>query len=96
VETNISSGLPIATTTIFVRSVFRVAELSGGFHGKLANQEITFMVLEGAMIIVAVVILTVLHPLFAFGSAWTDAGWSFRSKPKEVQEWPVDMGDELK
>ena len=55
-------GLAAATFTIFVRSVYRCAELSGGFHGKLANQEITFMILEGADICIAVICLTVFHP----------------------------------
>jgi len=37
-------GLALATLTIFVRSVFRIAELSQGFLGPLANNEVTFMV----------------------------------------------------
>jgi hypothetical protein len=43
-------GLCTATLTIFIRSVFRVAELSGGFRGPLANNQISFMILEGAMV----------------------------------------------
>ncbi|KAI9731475.1 MAG: hypothetical protein M1835_003523, partial [Candelina submexicana] len=42
-------ALSLATLTIFVRSVFRVAELSQGFDGSLANDQVTFMILEGAM-----------------------------------------------
>ncbi|OCL03471.1 putative RTA1 domain protein [Glonium stellatum] len=70
--------LGLATLCIFIRSCFRVAELSGGFHGALANQQVTFMILEGAMIIVAVGALTACHPLFAFQGRWADAGWSLR------------------
>ncbi|KAA8650803.1 RTA1 domain-containing protein [Aspergillus tanneri] len=55
-------GLAVATFTIIVRSVFRCAELSAGLGGDLANDEVTFMVLEGAMIAIAVIALTVLHP----------------------------------
>jgi hypothetical protein len=73
-------GLGIATITIFIRSVYRVAELSNGFHGKLANQEITFMILEGAMIIIGVTAITIMHPHFAFGGAWGEAAWSLRGK----------------
>lgn len=73
-------GLGIATIGIFIRSVFRVAELSDGFHGKLANQEVTFMILEGAMIIIAVSAVTVMHPYFAFEGAWAEAAWSLRGK----------------
>lgn len=60
----------MAVITIFVRSCFRVAELSGGFGGDLANDEVTFMVLEGAMVAVAAVALTIGHPGFVFGRYW--------------------------
>jgi hypothetical protein len=73
--------LGLATLAIFVRSVFRCAELRGGFHGKLANQQITFMVLEGAMIVSAVLLLTSFHPGLAFMGRWHDASWSLGRKP---------------
>jgi RTA1 like protein len=44
----------LATLAVIVRSVFRCTELKEGFDEKLANEEVTFMVLEGAMIVVAV------------------------------------------
>ncbi len=67
-----------ATLAIFIRCVFRCAELSEGFDGKLANDEVTLMVLEGAMIVIAVILLTVLHPGPAFGGTWSNATWSLR------------------
>ncbi|PYH70661.1 RTA1 domain-containing protein [Aspergillus vadensis CBS 113365] len=69
-------GLSLATITIFIRSVFRVAELKGGFHSKLANDEVKFMVLEGAMIVLATSALTVLHPGLCFGGLWKETKWS--------------------
>ena len=39
------SGLSLATLCTFTRSCFRIAELSQGFSGPLANNEITFMVI---------------------------------------------------
>lgn len=72
-----------ATLAIFIRSVFRCAELSQGFKGKLANQQITFMILEGAMIAIAVILLTVFHPGLVFKHAWSDASWTLRSKKVE-------------
>ncbi|KAL8937765.1 MAG: hypothetical protein Q9216_004261, partial [Gyalolechia sp. 2 TL-2023] len=47
-----------ATLTIYIRSCFRVAELQEGFDGSLANDEITFMILEAAMIAIASIALT--------------------------------------
>lgn len=37
-------GLVVATLTIFTRSAFRIAELSQGDSGYLANNEVLFMV----------------------------------------------------
>ena len=63
-------ALIVALITIFVRSCFRVAELRGGFGGRLANEEVTFMVLEGAMVAIAAFALTVVHPAFVYGRYW--------------------------
>jgi hypothetical protein len=72
-------GLALATLTIFTRSVFRVAELSGGFNGALANNQITFMVLEGTMITIACSCLTILHPGVSFQGNWGGANFTFRA-----------------
>ncbi len=71
-------ALVFATIFIFVRSCFRVAELSGGFGSALANNQITFMILEGAMIVSACLCLTFFHPGRAFGGGWKTAGYKFR------------------
>ena len=57
----------------------RVAELANGFGSKLANEEIPFMVLEGAMIVLATVMMMIFHPGGAFGAKWTDAGWNWEN-----------------
>lgn len=67
-------ALSIATLTIFIRSCFRVAELSGGFNGALANDQVTFMILEGMMVSIACIALTVAHPGLIFGRSWGIAG----------------------
>lgn len=72
-------SLMIAGIFIFVRSVFRCAELSEGFDGQLANDEVTFMILEGIMIILAVICMTVYHP----GRVWGNEGWSAASWGKK-------------
>jgi hypothetical protein len=68
-------GLTVATLAIFVRSIFRVAELREGFNGPLANDEVTFMILEGAMMVIATLCLTVLHPGYCFGGYWDQTSW---------------------
>jgi hypothetical protein len=63
-------ALAIATVAILVRCSFRVAELSKGFGSNLANNEVLFMVLDGAMMSAAVIVLTVGHPGPALGNMW--------------------------
>jgi hypothetical protein len=67
-------ALLAATVLIFIRCIYRVAELWDGFGGKLANEEPTFMIFEGPMIILAVAALTVFHPGRVFGDLWVPAG----------------------
>ena len=87
-------GLSLATLCIFVRSVFRVAELSGGFHGPLANNEVSFMILEGAMLVIATSCLTFLHPGVAFQGFWQDANFSFRTRKGDLEKSPVSTREE--
>lgn len=63
-------GLTSAVLTILIRSSFRVAELQGGFDSKLANDEIALMILEGAMVSIACICLTGLHPALLVGKNW--------------------------
>ena len=60
------AGLAFATLCIFIRSVYRVAELSEGWEGSLIKNQYTFIGLEGAMVIVAVFALNFFHPGFCF------------------------------
>lgn len=60
--------------TIFIRCVYRVAELWEGFSGYLANHESTFMIFEGPMIIIAVAAMTIYHPGRVFDNLWAAAG----------------------
>lgn len=71
-------SLGAAVVLIFIRSVYRVAELQQGFNGPIANDEVSFMILEGPMIFLAVLAMTVLHPGIASTGHWSSAGWSVK------------------
>ncbi|KAH8697445.1 sphingoid long-chain base transporter [Talaromyces proteolyticus] len=61
----------LATICIYIRSIFRLAELHGGFRSSLANDQVTFMVLEGAMIVIAALGLSTWgHPGVGFYGKW--------------------------
>ncbi|KAL5001711.1 sphingoid long-chain base transporter [Aspergillus recurvatus] len=71
----------LATVCIYIRSVFRVAELSNGFDSHLANDEVAFMVLEGTMISIAALALsTGGHPGIGFQGRWSKLNYPMFSK----------------
>ncbi|KAL0258566.1 phospholipid-translocating ATPase rsb1 [Diplodia seriata] len=70
-------GIALATVTIFVRCIYRLLELNEGFDGDLANNELLFMILEGPMIFIACIALTVFHPGVCFRGRFGEADWSF-------------------
>ncbi|KAF4554496.1 Sphingoid long-chain base transporter RSB1-like protein [Elsinoe fawcettii] len=72
-------ALGVATVLIFVRCVYRVAELSKGFNSHLANDEVAFNILEGPMIWLAVLVLTAFHPGLCFRGAFQEANWTWRN-----------------
>jgi hypothetical protein len=60
------AALATATLCIFVRSVYRVVELSEGWTGHLIRQQWLFVGLEGVMVVIAVAALNAFHPAFCF------------------------------
>jgi hypothetical protein len=74
----------LATICIYIRSVFRVAELSGGFDSHLANDEVTFMALEGAMISLAAIALSTWgHPGIGFQGRWSALDYAMFSRTRK-------------
>jgi len=55
-------GLILSTLTIFIRSVYRVVELSDGWGGRIIRTQVYFNVLDGGMITIAMYTLNVFHP----------------------------------
>ncbi|KAH3667936.1 hypothetical protein OGAPHI_001690 [Ogataea philodendri] len=57
----------IAVLLIFIRSIYRIAELFDGFDSNLATNETIFFIFESAMMTGACLILTIDHPATAYG-----------------------------
>lgn len=71
-------AIGICTIAILIRCSFRVAELSRGFGGSIANNEVLFMVLDGMMMAIVIILLTVAHPGIILGPMWKAGGFRLR------------------
>ncbi|KIW18605.1 hypothetical protein PV08_02894 [Exophiala spinifera] len=59
-------GLVAAFTCIFIRCVYRIIEMAGGWGNPIMQSEVPFIVLDGTMVIIATTIQTLLHPGWCF------------------------------
>ncbi|KAF2868171.1 parasitic phase-specific protein PSP-1 [Massariosphaeria phaeospora] len=64
------AALAFATLCIFTRSVYRVAELSEGWNGRLIKTQSYFIGLEGAIVGAAVLALNAFHPGLCFSEGY--------------------------
>ena len=80
---------------VFIRCVYRVTELCNGFDGKLANDQGLFLALEGPMIMVATVCMTVWHPGIVFQGRWQSAAWHLRAKNDSANEKIASLESDL-
>ncbi len=75
----------LSFSTIFARCVYRIPELIGGWGNELMKNETEFIILEGVMICLATLSLTVFHPGWCFPAM---AGWT-REKKAEGKTHPL-------
>ena len=61
-----AGSITVAYVTILARCAYRIPELSDGWRSELMRDELEFIVLEGVMIAVAVMVLTIFHPGYCF------------------------------
>ena len=59
-------AIVLAYLTIFTRCVYRIGEMANGWANSIMQDEVDFMVLDGAMVAIATIALTVFHPGWAF------------------------------
>lgn len=86
------ASLLLSTLAILARSIFRAAELWGGFSGDLWNDETDFLILDGAMVSLASLLLCALHPGTAFKGTWRAANWNLRKKKGARGQHNPDIG----
>ncbi|OJD26135.1 hypothetical protein ACJ73_02490 [Blastomyces percursus] len=65
-------SLGISFFVIFARCTYRIAEMAGGWANHIMQDEISFVILEGVMCIIAAILLTAFHPGTHFPQMRTD------------------------
>ncbi|GJC78573.1 sphingoid long-chain base transporter RSB1 [Colletotrichum liriopes] len=55
-------GVAVAYACVMVRCIYRVAEMAGGWGNHIMQDEVSFMILDGGLVLVCVTLLTVFHP----------------------------------
>ena len=73
-------ALALATLLIFTRCVYRVAELSEGWDGPLMSNEPLFIVLEGVVIVVSVIVLNIFNPGYCFKEGYEKGEYLLQAK----------------
>ncbi|QPG98053.1 hypothetical protein C2857_007194 [Epichloe festucae Fl1] len=77
-------GVEISTSLLLVYSIYRIIELAGGVDGTLFQNEAAFMIMDGALPLAPVLLLTILHPGTAFGKAWTQTSSRRARRPNPL------------
>lgn len=80
------TAIGICTFAILIRCSYRVAELSKGFNGSIANNEVEFMILDGMLMSITIILLTVAHPGLILGPMWQAGGFHLRKSQGKVME----------
>ncbi|ODV90245.1 hypothetical protein CANCADRAFT_24188 [Tortispora caseinolytica NRRL Y-17796] len=84
-------GTIIAVLFIFTRCVYRLFELGGGWRGHLMVEEGYFLVLDGLMLFLACLVLTVAHPGIAFGRTVISVARPHRSEGAARKAAPLTI-----
>lgn len=79
-----------AYTGIFVRCVYRIPELLGGWGGELMRNELEFIILEGVMICLAVLCQTIFHPGMYFPALASPQKKHKQQKINNVEEGEME------
>ncbi|KAI5923183.1 RTA1 like protein-domain-containing protein [Camillea tinctor] len=61
----------IATVLLILRTAYRIVNVAEGFESSIAQDETLFLVLDGAMVLIATVLLLTFFPARAFGQSWS-------------------------
>ena len=91
-----ASAIVLSFFVIFTRCVFRIAEMANGWANPIMQDEVDFIVLDGVMVAIAALCLTIFHPGLFFKPMVTykmdkKAGKVFASDKTEDIEAPSNV-----
>jgi len=75
---------------IYIRCIYRIPELTDGWGSELMRDETDFIILEGAMIVMSVLVLTVFHPGYCFPALGNTIGKNRASRGKSMDTTSSD------
>ncbi|KAL8837123.1 MAG: hypothetical protein Q9205_005672 [Flavoplaca limonia] len=79
-------GLVTAYVTITIRCTYRIAELAGGWGNKIMQNEVEFIILEGVVIVIAVLCQTAFHPGYCFPQMQLQHGAAAAKGEKNISD----------
>ena len=84
-------AIVVAYFGVLTRSIYRIPELAAGWRSETMRNEAEFIVLEGVMIVLSVLVLTVFHPGWCFPAMADTFGNQRRDKPLSHDSGNVEL-----
>ncbi|KAG5645828.1 hypothetical protein DXG03_005169 [Asterophora parasitica] len=80
-----TAALCFSTICLFIRAVYRTIELADGWNGRIISTQLYFNVLDGAMVVLAIYTMNIVHPgIYLPSDDETSSSEEFPLKPREV------------
>ncbi|KAI0110860.1 RTA1 like protein-domain-containing protein [Nemania sp. FL0031] len=76
-------GFTTATILVVVRTAYRTVQIAEGFKSSIAQTETPFLVLDGAFVFAAAVLLLAFFPARAFGRSWSEISIQLVSREQQ-------------
>ncbi|KAI0974165.1 hypothetical protein F4678DRAFT_400953 [Xylaria arbuscula] len=61
-----------SATLVTLRTAYRTVQIAEGFRGPIARDEALFLILDGAVMVIAIIILLACLPVRVFGQSWPE------------------------
>ncbi|KAH9211880.1 RTA1 like protein-domain-containing protein [Leptodontidium sp. 2 PMI_412] len=80
----------VSYIAIFLRCIYRIAEMAGGWRNPIMQDEVSFIILDGVLCWIAVLVLNVFHPGFLFKESYATIQIEKDAQSETPTEAPVE------